>query len=234
MSKFRLKKQLPSIKVDKELIERIENYLINDIPAIINIDKNEIIENYSIEIIDSLGTEEFSRISEYPIKNFQNGTQRIKFGFSYYKKSVTRIFISFSVNKYFSDIDISLDCVHPREKAQGIYNGLLDRINPNKTYNYIFHYFFFGVIGGVIIGLLLSLLIYTLINKQYIWSIYLFISSLLLIFIGPKIEEIKPYSEFLTQKQQQYNKIFSFFIWGIISYLIFGLGLGLLQNHIFN
>lgn len=229
MKEFNIRKDLPSAKVDIELLEQLENYILSDIPGIIGIEKEKIAENYSLEIVDSLGTGQYNRISEFPLSILQDGTEKIKFGFKLYHQAYFSINISFSRSKYSSELDISLKTDNPREKAQGIYNGILDRINPHKTYNYIFHTILIGVLGGLGIGLISPILIF-IINKNYLWASLLTIASIIIIFFAYRGQKFKPYSEFMTKRQTRYNRIFSFFIWGVISYLVFGLGFGIIKE----
>lgn len=229
MNEFNIRKDLPSIKVDKELVNQLEKYIISDIPEIIGIDKQTILDKYSIEIVDSLGSGKFNSISEFPLSLFQDGTKEINFGFSVYNQSFCSVKISFSVEQYSSKIDISLKTTNPREKAQGIYNGILEHINQHKTYNFIFHKIFIGIIGGIGIGLITPIITLA-VAKNYLWATLLTLASIIIIFFVYKGPKLKPYSEFSTKRQIRYNRIFSYFIWGFISYLIFGLGFGLLKD----
>lgn len=231
MKEFYINKELPSVSVNKKLIEQIEEYILNDIPNIIGVDKEKVKEVYVLEIIDSLGVEKFNKISDYPLSIFQNGTSKISFGFSVYEDIYATVKISFGVKKYTSELIIKLKTQNAREKAHGIYNGILDRIKPNKTYNSYFHTWVNGPILGLgIIMLMPSLALF--LNDKILWGVYSLFGGISLISFSSKIEKIKPYSEFETQRQMQLNKIFSFLIWGLISYIIFGVGLGLLYDSI--
>jgi hypothetical protein len=229
MNKFNIRKDLPSIKIDKEFISQLEKYILEDIPGITDIDKLLIQEKYSIEIVDTLGSGVFNNISEFPLSSFQDGTKKIKMGFSIYEKTYCSVNISFVTASSGSIIDISLDSNNPREKAQGIYNGIMDFINQNKTYNHIFHMFYIGILGGAGIGLLYLVFILAL-RKYFLWATIVFFVSFMIVSYSYYVPKLKPYSEFLTNRQKRNNKIFSFFIWGFISYLIFGLGFGLLKD----
>jgi len=168
------------------------------------------------------------------MSSFQDGTKEVSFGFSIHEESYCRIEISFSKNTYYSIINISLKTNNPREKAQGIYNGIMDRINQHKTYNFIFHNPIVGTIAAVGLGLILSLIFIMIVfKKNYLWASLFSLAAFIIVFLiyqGPKL---KPYSEFSTNIQIRNNKIFSFFIWGLISYLVFSLGFGILTELIF-
>lgn len=232
MNEFNIRKDLPSIKVDIELIEQLESYILTDIPAILGIKQSKIIDEFSIEIVDSLGTGVFNSISEFPMTLFQDGTQEVSFGFSIYEEPYCRVKISFDKDSYSSKIDISLKTTNPREKAQGIYNGIMDRINQHKTYNFIFHKIIIGFIGGLGIALIPPIIM-MVIKKNYVWASLLTIAAFIIVFLAYKGPKLKPYSEFSTNTQIRNNRIFSFFIWGFISYLVFGLGFGILKETIF-
>jgi len=230
MSEINIDKKIPSIKVDKELIIELENYFVNNIAEIVGIDKETIKKNYSIDITDSLGTETYSSISEFHLRLFQNSTERIKLGYRIYGKKVLRVELSLAVKEYSSMVRINLKTNSSREMAQGILNGIIERLDSYKTQNYIFHK---PVLKGIIWGLSYIIIIPIVLffmNKQYLNSLYLLILFILSNVIVHYGEKLKPYCEFETQNQKRINKIFSFLFWGFISYLIFGLGLGLITN----
>lgn len=230
MNEFSLRKDIPSVKVSKELVEQLENYILQDVSEIIGIDYKLLKENYTVEINDELGTETFKSISDYSLNRFQDGTKNIKFGFSLYSPLNFRIKVSFDVDKYSSKIDLYIKSIKPREKINGIYNGLLDRLMIHKTYNRYFHN---SLIKGIISGLNGIILTISLIQFS---KGNLFISLILLLIATGSIiavlniSNIKPYSEFDTNKQRIYNKFFSWFIWGILSFIFFGLILGYLKD----
>lgn len=231
MNKFNIRKDLPSIKIDKELISQLEKYILEEIPEISGIDKSIIQNKYSIEIVDMLGTSVFKSIAEFPLNSFQDGTKKIQLGFSIYEKTYSNVDISFSTNPFGSQINISIESNNPREKAQGIYNGLMEYVNQNKTYNHYFHKFYIVLLGGIGIGLLCFVTILFL-KKSFFYATLFLSASIIITTYSYYFPILKPYSEFSTNRQKRYNKFFSFIVWGVISYLIFVLGFGLLKDYI--
>ena len=65
MNEYNIRQDLPSVKVDKVLIEQLENYILLDVPSIIGVDKQSVVEKYSLEIVDSIGSGKFNRISSF-------------------------------------------------------------------------------------------------------------------------------------------------------------------------
>jgi hypothetical protein len=218
MKEYYIRQDLPSVRVDKSLIEQLENYILFDVPSIIKVDNQLVLKNYSIEIVDSLGTGKFNRISEFPASMFQNGTEKIQFGTSIYEPYF-RVQISFSKRKYYSAIDISLKSDNPSEIAKGIYNEILTRINQHKTYNSIYHNEYLNLIGAASFGIMIGgiILLYSHFNH---WGFSLYITLLLISFIAAKGQSYKPYSEFSTAKQLQINKTFNYIVLSIIIPLI--------------
>lgn len=100
MNTFNIRKDLPSIRIDKELISQLEKYILEDIPEIIDVDKQLFKDKYSILIIDTLGSGSFNTISEFPLSSFQDGTKKIKMGFGMYDKSSCSVDISFDTDSY--------------------------------------------------------------------------------------------------------------------------------------
>ena len=153
---------------------------------------------------------------------FQNGTEKIKFGYSLYNKPGFSVQISFSKKQYYSVIDISLKSDNPSEIAKGIYNEILNRINQHKTYNYIYHNAYMPFIGGAAIGSMPGVIFLFYLN-HFRWGIYLFAILLLIIIICAKGAYYKPYCEFSTSKQLKYNRTFNFIVAGIIVPSILGI-----------
>lgn len=228
MKQYNIRKDLPSVRVDRALIEQLENYILNDVPSIIRVDNQLVLKNYSIEIVDSLGTGKFNRISEFPLSTFQNGTEKIKFGCRFYSEPYFDLTISFSKSKYFSAIDISLKGDNPSELAKAIYNEILTQINQHKTYNSIYHKGFVPLTGGASIGLMIGGVFFMYLHFNR-WYIYLYMILLVVCFIAAKGESYKPYCEFSTPKQLKINKTFNYIIGVIIIPIIIGIVLELFK-----
>lgn len=214
MKQYNIRQDLPSVRVDRALIEQLENYILFDVPSIIKVDKQLILENYSIEIVDSLGTGKFNQISDFPSSMFQNGTEKIVLSIKYYSEAYFSLQISFSIRSYQSVIDINLKGENPSELVKGIYNEIFNQINQHKTYNSIYHNLYFNLIGGASTGIMIGGVIFVYFSPNR-WYIYLYIILLLISFIAIKGESYKPYCEFSTSKQLQINKTFNYIILSI-------------------
>lgn len=233
MKQYNIRKDLPSIKVDKALIEQLENYILIDVPSIIGSDKQLVIDRYSIEIVDSLGTGVFSRISEFPLSMFQDGTEKIKFGYSISTNGYFSLQISFSKHQYNSIIDITVNGSNPSELARGIYNEILNRIKQNRTNNYIYHSNFkygISILASSGVGSIIGFFI----SKYYsFWSMCLLVILSIIGFLGIRGDYYKPYCEFLTPKQLKYNKRFNIIIVVIILPVILSVIAGLIIKYYF-
>lgn len=226
MNEFSIRKKAPSAKISKELIEQLEKYLLVDVPEIIQIDSTIIKEKYTLEITDELGTETLKSICDYPLNKFHDGTKEINLGFQIFKPEELRIYVYLSVEDFASKVVLSSKSKKPREKANGIYNGILDHLKTHKNYNYLFHNPF---INGIVFGIgiiLVGPITYFLRKQDITTAIYLSILAMFLFLIGSKIDKIKPYSEFDTNRQRNYNIVFNWFLGGLITFIVFGLFLG--------
>lgn len=234
MNEFSLRKDIPSVKVSKELIEQLEKYILKDVSEIIGIDSQLLKDNYTIEISDKLGSETFKSISDYSLNRFQDGTENIKFGFSLYNPLNFRLKLSFDAYKSSSKIDLSIKSIKPREKVNGIYNGILDRLKIHKTYNRHFHNSY--VLGGfsVLNGIIFTISLIQFSKGNLIVSLILLLLAIGSIITIINIGNLKPYSEFDTNNQTINNKVFSWLAWGILSFIFFGLILGYLKDFTFN
>jgi hypothetical protein len=226
MNEFSIRKKLPSANISKELIQQLEKYLLKDIPTILQIDSAIIKEKYIIEITDELGTETLKSIYDYSLNKFHDGTKEITLGFQIFNPEELRIFIYLSVDDFASKLVLSFKSPKPREKANGIYNGILDHLKTHTNYNYLFHNpSINGIVSGV--GIILVAPISYFLRKQDITlALYFSILAIFLFLIGSKVDKIKPYSEFDTNKQRNYNRVFNWFLGGLLSFIVFGLFFG--------
>lgn len=222
MIEYNIRQDLPSVKVDIALIKQLEDYILNVVPSIVGIEKDLVLINYKLEIVDTLGSGIFNQISEFPLSMFQNGTEKIKFGYTMHSTNTSPYFsvqISFGKRKYNSVIDVNLKGNNPSEKANGIYNEISSRIRQHKTNNFILHNGFLAFIGGSATGAIVFVFILYY-SKHFLLGSYLFAILSLIIFIAAKGAHLKPYSEFSTSKQLRNNRTFNYVVLSVIIPLV--------------
>jgi hypothetical protein len=231
-SEFSLRKALTSCLVTPDLLRRLEDYIINKLPAIIDIDPTPFKESYSISITDNLGTEKFKTISNFGASLFSNQTTTIELDCSIYTPKKFIISITFSRISRNSDISIRFESDNAKILVNSIYNELIDIINFASTRNKFYHppdfiisFIFVLIPTTIIIGI--KLFQESLITLGLI-SIFIAASSLFLILSNI----LKPYTTFYTRRSLSVDGWYSWFVKGFWAFLIFGTLAVLLRNHI--
>lgn len=151
-SKYSVEKQIPSCHVDKNLLEKVQNYFKkaaeeNNISGIV------------IKISDSAGTEELPDIKNFASDYFPNDIQNISIDCGNYN---SMLFISFSRKKDNSKLKLSIMGDQARDKAIRIDTDTMRMLNDYKNRNYIFYLipifpmlwlsFTLGSLGFIFIG----------------------------------------------------------------------------------
>ena len=106
---------------------------------------------------------------------------------------------------------------------------IIENGSKNKNNNSIFHSSVLNALGGIGIGIFF-LSVGFLGARQLLWFFILFSTGLIFGSFAMITPRLKPYSEFHTRKQSKLNRIFNFFVIGLITYLVFTVGAGLMKD----
>jgi len=145
MSQFASEKKLISIRVDKALLLRIEEYARSELVSLSGIPAEEIPEVFSITITDSVGTEVLRSIAEHRPAQLPDSVQRVAVSFdSRYSRAPQRkagiyVNISFSRERLFSAFSVTCIAEAARDTVVGINDAVLRILEPHWTDNHFFH-----------------------------------------------------------------------------------------------
>lgn len=222
MSTFELEKKIHSCEIDIELIKRLEEYIKNSIPKIViikNIDAFN--KNYSVEIEDINGTEKFKSITEYPFALLHNNTKKITIRTNGYSDSIN-ISLIFR-NDWNPKIKIELTHDNARDLVLSIHEGLKRIIDTKSNNNRFYHssYILEGVLFGIAVIFLsgIGLLFTPNLKILGVISLTCFIMLIIYSLIG---HIFKPNIVFSSQKSQNRQKVFRWFLGGVFTFIIFG------------
>ena len=233
MKSFSLTKTIRPCYITKDVLRQLEEYLNQQVPKTLAIDGSQLQKNYSLSIVDDLGTEVFSTISEFTFPRFVDTTNEIQVEFAIRHPIFLQLSIRLGDSK---DSRISLKCSSesPREAASAIYDSIKRIIESNKSANvYVFPP---PIAGGLIFlfGMLLFATGTTLINKKFETTGYLILFVVLCIvlffFFGVMFRR---YIEFETNLNTRHSNLFDWFIKGFIAWIVFGTALVLLRKKFF-
>jgi hypothetical protein len=217
-------KQLPlgTYLVSTSLLKRVESYLLNDVPEILdwpNSDTSEVM--ISISIFDYFGEEKLRSIDQYKHSQFRDDTNGItvQYELKLHDKEI-KITLRFGTEAKSSDISIHLTDQKAREKVSAIEEGIFDVLDQTKTINWFFHPIEY-VAGAIILtaticGILAWDSNYAITTKFYLGMVFWLTIIYFIIY-----QFLKRYSTFDTNKQKHLNVIYNWLVGGMASFLVF-------------
>lgn len=234
-TRYKLTKKLPTIDVDIALLKDVETYLITNLPKLFDIDEKEIREKYYTQIKEASGEHSLGLIEQYDGNLFPDSTTRITVGLRIhdYKTNLDiSISVTFDKDELFSEINIDLFDLNPKEKANGILTKLDSLINERKNLNFIFHPPMFIKVILVTSGYLIP----TAASFIFKYSTKLGVASIL---FGLSIAAYfwlfrnwKPYVSFASNKQMRNNSIANYLLLGALGFILFSTGLLFIRKYL--
>jgi hypothetical protein len=228
MQSFSLKRDLTSYEVNPALLKRIETYLFKKVPALTNIEfkptEPSSYHSFFIEITDAMGTEKLNSINDYLPSLFTDSTNEISVSLSAdHKLSIN---INFNKNKLFSTIRIDSSVNNAKEIALAIYGGIIGILDPFKTTNK--YYYpppfidgFISVVPYAFFGAAIAFILMQLYGKG-IMALSLALVVFYYNFIGKRFN---PYTLFDTNKSRNLRRWSSWFLYGLLGFIVFNLAL---------
>ena len=226
---------LPSLRVTKDFLVSLEEYLVKKVSETSLMSLEEAQAALRIEIDDSLGSERLNSIAQLDASCFSDSTNRIEVELEApYRKDDRRLRIrlSFSKGRLFSTLAISATAPNARDVVLSLKEGIFRVVDPQRTWHWLFHpnpqtWGVVSVIGIILVYLLIhqdlkgSIFPLTLVTFAFIWF-YLF-----------KFGSLRPYIAFDSRASKRYDKIWSWFITGLGTFIFFGTLFTLFRRHIF-
>jgi len=238
MARFILEKRISSCVVGTELLKKLEEYLLNNIPEMTSVSKEEIRDKYSLLITDNFGTENLCSISEYPGPIFRDSTNRVSLGFDLYSPKIICVSVKFSTERFGSCINIDCESQNARGFVVAIYDGIKRILEPYHNLNKLLypHPTVDGFLWGIAIAIAwvpVLLLIAELTDR---FSPYFYILTnfpLFVILFSYVIRKMKPYTSFESNRYFKIKKWTGWFFYGLLSFIIFGTLLFSLRKRLF-
>jgi len=234
MTRYKLRKKIPTIDVDISLLKAIEAYLLTNIPKLFDLTEEDVRKKYSTRIEEVNGELFLGLVEQYDNTMFPDTTSKVTVGFrtnNYDTKLDIDINVRFSKEAFFSEIEIDLFDTNPKEKAVGILNKLENIINEKKNLNFLFHppliFNAFLVVIGYAIPTLSSVLFKYSEKLGYASLILgLCIAAYFWLF-----KKWKPYISFDSNRQKRNNSIANYLLMGILSFILFASVLMLIRKY---
>lgn len=222
---FSCSQKLISLKITKELLVALEQYFLKWVTDAAIVPKEEAPKSLSIEIEDKHGTEKITSVSQFTASRFPDGTSTINMVL---RKPFARDDMNFSVNLSFSREPSSsilrIDATMPnaREVVLGFKDGILRMLEQQKTWHWIAHPT--PKIGLTLISLVLIISIF--LEKKDVSPLLSFFLlgalALIAVYLFGGIGVLRRYTEFDSRASERSDKIWSWLIGGLATFLFFG------------
>lgn len=221
---FSHEQSLPSLRVTKDLLESLEKYLVQRVVDVAMLTEEEVKLALSIRIEDNLGTEEMISIDQMTPSRFADSTSRveIKFASPYRPDGLRlRVRLNFAKGRLFSTLAISATMPNAKEVALGLRDGLLRVLEPQRTWHWIVHPSaqWWGCVMGVSLWLGYSL--FSTDRKEPYYPILLGAFAFAWFYLLG-IGTLRPYTTFESRASDRSDKIWSWFLGGTGTFLLFG------------
>lgn len=224
-TQFSYDRGLPSLRITKDLLESLERHLVQRIADSCGVSVDEARKSLSITIEDNFGTEHFSSVEQFHITRFSDNTKRVSVEIEAPWRSEgirLRLRLGFSRGRISSSLSISATAPNSRELVAGLKEGVLRILEPHRTWHWVYHAR--AEVWGVLVPLFM-LLLYAQLKLFDTPSLTFLAASLgtfLLWFYLLVLPYFRPYTVFDSRASERSDKIWSWFLKGFLTFLIFG------------
>lgn len=223
MSRFTTEQLLQPVHVDLELLNSLEYFLTKSLPKeILKLFPGGIKKYYSVKLTDKYGMEELQSVKDFKLRFLSDSINQIIFEV-FDPQNDSNIQILFDKEEGTS-LYLDFELEDARGSAVQFIDKLTRLLSNYKSFNHLFHLPDYINLAIFIYGF------YNFINliskfseknyKEVVASSLILISIISYYFVGYQIRTIV---SFETKKYQQFNKHFSWFVAGNMSFLIFGI-----------
>lgn len=215
---------LPSIRVTKDFLVSLEQYLQKRVVDSALMSAEEAKAAFVIKIEDSLGLEKLNSISQFDASRFADSTSRIEIELeSPFQRDGTRLKIrlNFTKGRLFSTIAISATTQNARELVLSLKDGIMRVVDPQRNWHWIFHPIaqVWGAFFGI--GAVLGFSLYRLDAKDGLYLYNLGALTFVFFYLSP-LSLLRPYTVFDSRAAERSDKIWNWLIGGIGTFLLFG------------
>lgn len=240
MSSFTLEKELPSTRVNKQLVDSIESYLARRFSAITGTRDEagpEVEAGRVTKITDELGIESLSSIQEFPSSIFPDSTTSIEIEFTRPPPesgmTYLRVAVHFHKERVHSRVRICCEGNNAKEFTAGIYQGILQCLQTAPARNGFFNPtpYCRGALGAIFFALLLGQ-VAALVYAPPGVALFLALVVLSHLFIWDIAPKMRPYTVFESDRANRNLRAWDWAFKGFLGFIVFGTGLTFLRDYI--
>jgi hypothetical protein len=227
MALFSLEQKIPSCNVSKDFIKQIEEYLLKEVPELVQLPPDSFKDKYYVSLGDKYGTETLTSISEYRPATFADSIEYLTLSTG--AATPLEVKIRFTTEPRRSRIEISYQAPQAREVVMGVYEGLRKLLEPHRNMHFFFHPNM--IIQPFLVILLFASTVFPVGFWKESWST-LCAGVALLIVTYSVAHWFKPYVAFETRVNRIKAKWADWFVGGLATFIVFGTILTLVRKKI--
>jgi hypothetical protein len=218
ISSYTLTRRLPSTSINPQTLQKIETLLIHLSGELERENRADRECKVEISIVDSQGCESLQSITQYQRDYFPDDTKRISIRLSLRMSNLLRI--QFDTDREYTIIEVTRHSQNPRSEARKIVDEVLHILEDYKNGNWFLN-------PPLQISIFIDLLPYALLSLAIAMLRVrpAIAAGALFAFVGIglylHLRKIKPYSQFLTKRNERIAKWFNWFVFASIEFLLF-------------
>ena len=227
---------LPSLRVTKGFLLALEQFLLKRAFDASLLSQDQAQEAIRIRIKDGLGTENLRSMSQLEAARFAESTEEIEISLdSPYRNDGTKLAVRLHLSKgrLFSSMSIDATGPNARETVLGLKEGLLRMVEPQRTWHWLCHptapvwgaLFAFDCLLGYLLFMFKGADPSADPRFHFVFSAFIAI----LVYMS-YVGSIRPYTVFDSRGAERADKIWSWLIGGISTFIVFGTLLTLVRR----
>lgn len=221
---FTYEHPLPSLRVTKDFLASLEQYLLKRVVDSALVSTEEAQASLVIKVNDSFGSEKLNSISQFDASRFSDSTTQIEIELgSPYRRDGMRLKIrlNFARGRLFSTVAISATTPNARDFVLGLKDGIMRVVDPQRTWHWVCHPNAQGWGAFIGIGAILGVSLFRLDAKDILYPFSLGAFAFVFLYLS-QLSSLRPYTVFDSRASERSDKIWSWLIGGLGTFLLFG------------
>jgi len=223
------RKEIPSVVVDKDLLENIESYLRKFLSDHFSVPQELVDAKYTTVIHDTGSKLKFGLIENHEGKLFPDRLNRIEIILRLREHSERidlLVRLTFSRIRGDSEIFVEIRDARPKDRVNALITGIKEVLNEKGNANYLFHpnSFWNAILLGILFLWWIGIMIFA--DLKNYTALKMLIGFSIIIPLTFLLSRLKPYCAFDTPLQKKNDFLARF----ILAFLILGIVLNITAN----
>ncbi|MDO6430594.1 hypothetical protein Q4E93_08350 [Flavitalea sp. BT771] len=225
MEEYNVQRKLRTYSVNIRLLQQIEEHIIDKMPGIMPTSPGEShLEGHTTLLVsDPSGTEQFTPMSKYTQPRFDSDVEKVALECSYWvgqnvsERQALLLALRFSSDSGDTDLSITLRTHAAKEKAMDLEQSVLQKLEENKTINWIAYPNDFIPTLIFVTGFL-SFLFALMVANPILKTICILVFATAIYLVMHRF--MKGYCSFDSVRQRRLDAIFKWIVFAIIGFIV--------------